>query len=233
MIFLPSIKDSATKPERVWVTKLYNPGLPVIDNLQSLLRAGDELLQFEGILSGSLSYIFGEIHQGLSLSEATEKARQLGYTEPNPAEDLNGMDVARKVLVIAREAGMPLELADVNLQAVVPDELAALADGDEFMRQLPSYDAEFQALIDDAEKQGQKLRYVAQIKDQKCAVKIMAVNSDHPLYEIDAGENALAINTQYYQPKPFIIRGYGAGAEVTAAGLFGDLLRTLSWEQEH
>ncbi len=208
-------------------------GLPVIDNLQNLLRAGDELLQFEGILSGSLSYIFGEIHQGLSLSEATEKARQLGYTEPNPAEDLNGMDVARKVLVIAREAGMPLELADVNLQAVVPDELAALTDGNEFMRQLPSYDTEFQALIDDAEKQGQKLRYVAQIKDQKCAVKIMAVDQNHPLFEIEAGENALAISTQYYQPKPFIIRGYGAGAEVTAAGLFGDLLRTLSWEQEH
>ena len=208
-------------------------GLPVIDNLQSLLRAGDELLQFEGILSGSLSYIFGEIHQGLSLSEATMKARKLGYTEPNPAEDLNGMDVARKVLVIAREAGMPLELADVDLEAVVPDDLATISDGDEFMRQLPNHDTEFQALIDAAESKNQKLRYVALIKDQKCAVKIMAVAQDHPLYEIEAGENALAINTQYYQPKPFIIRGYGAGAEVTAAGLFGDLLRTLSWEQEH
>ncbi len=208
-------------------------GLPVIDNLQNLLRAGDELLQFEGILSGSLSYIFGEIHRGLSLSAATEKARKLGYTEPNPAEDLNGMDVARKVLVIAREAGLPLELSDVELQAVVPEKLAALTDGDEFMRQLPSYDDQFQALINDAENKGKKLRYVGLIKDQKCSVKIMAVDKDHPLYEIEAGENALAINTQYYQPKPFIIRGYGAGAEVTAAGLFGDLLRTLSWEQEH
>ncbi len=208
-------------------------GLPVIDNLQNLLRAGDQLLQFEGILSGSLSYIFGEIHQGLSLSEATEKARKLGYTEPNPAEDLNGMDVARKVLVIAREAGMPLELTDVELQAVVPEDLAAITDGDEFMRQLPSYDAAFQKLIDAAEAKHQKLRYVALIKDKKCAVKIMAVDATHPLYEIEAGENALAINTEYYQPKPFIIRGYGAGAAVTAAGLFGDLLRTLSWEQEH
>lgn len=208
-------------------------GLPVIDNLQSLLRAGDELIQFEGILSGSLSYIFGEIHQGLSLSEATAKAKQLGYTEPNPAEDLNGMDVARKVLVIAREAGMPLELADVDLQPVVPDELAAITDGEEFMQRLPEYDQTFQKLIDQAEAQQQKLRYVAIIKDQKCAVKIQAVNPDHPLYEIEAGENALAINTQYYQPKPFIIRGYGAGAAVTAAGLFGDLLRTLSWEQEY
>ncbi len=208
-------------------------GLPVIDNLQSLLRAGDELIQFEGILSGSLSYIFGEIHQGLSLSEATSKARDLGYTEPNPAEDLNGMDVARKVLVIAREAGMALELSDVDLQPVVPKALADLTDDDEFMRQLPAYDDEFQRKIDQAEAQQQKLRYVAMIKDGKCAVKIQAVNKTHPLYDIEAGENALAINTQYYQPKPYIIRGYGAGAEVTAAGLFGDLLRTLAWEQEH
>lgn len=208
-------------------------GLPVIDNLQNLLRAGDELIQFEGILSGSLSYIFGEIHKGLSLSEATQKARELGYTEPNPAEDLNGMDVARKVLVIAREAGMDLELSDVDLQPVVPQELADLTDGNAFMNQLPSYDDEFQKLIDDAEANRQKLRYVAIIKDNKCAVKIEAVDQSHPLYDIEAGENALAINTQYYQPKPFVIRGYGAGAEVTAAGLFGDLLRTLSWEQEH
>jgi len=208
-------------------------GLPVIDNLQSLLRAGDRLLQFEGILSGSLSYIFGEIHRGLSLSEATDKARKLGYTEPNPAEDLNGMDVARKVLVIAREAGLELELNDVALEAVVPEYLANISDGDEFMRQLPNYDAEFQQLIDSAQAKQHKLKYVAVIKNNKCSVKIMPVNKAHPLFEIEAGENALAINTQYYQPKPFIIRGYGAGAEVTAAGLFGDLLRTLSWEQEH
>ncbi len=228
------LQDMAAKRQRRFLYETnVGAGLPVIDNLQSLLRAGDELLQFEGILSGSLSYIFGEIHQGLSLSEATKKARDLGYTEPNPAEDLNGMDVARKVLVIAREAGMPLELSDVDLQAVVPDALAAITDGDEFMDKLPGYDAEFQQLIDTAEAKQQKLRYVAIIKDQKCAVKIQAVDQSHPLYEIEAGENALAINTQYYQPKPFIIRGYGAGAAVTAAGLFGDLLRTLSWEQEH
>lgn len=228
------LQNMAAKRQRRFLYETnVGAGLPVIDNLQSLLRAGDELLQFEGILSGSLSYIFGEIHQGLSLSEATLKARKLGYTEPNPAEDLNGMDVARKVLVIAREAGLPLELTDVDLQAVVPTALANISDGDEFMRQLPSYDAEFQTKIDEAEAKSQKLRYVAVIKAGKCAVKIMAVNKDHPLYEIEAGENALAINTQYYQPKPFIIRGYGAGAAVTAAGLFGDLLRTLAWEQEH
>lgn len=205
-------------------------GLPVIDNLQSLLKAGDELIQFEGILSGSLSYIFGEVHNGLSLSEATAKARELGYTEPNPAEDLNGLDVARKALVIAREAGMQLELDDLTVEAAVPEALANLTDADEFMSQLADYDAEFKVLVDKAEAEQKVLRYVAQINDAKITVGIQAVDINHPLYAIKAGENAMAIHTKYYNPVPFVIRGYGAGAQVTAAGLFGDMLKTMSVE---
>ncbi len=208
-------------------------GLPVIDNLQGLLRAGDELIQFEGILSGSLSYIFGEIHNGLSLSEATTKARELGYTEPNPAEDLSGLDVARKVLVMAREAGLKLELSDIQLEPVISTELAQLTDADELLKRLPEFDNTIQSIVDSAEKNNQVLRYVASIKDKQCKVGIQSVDSQHPLFNIANGENALAIHTRYYQPKPFVIRGYGAGAAVTAAGLFGDLLRTLSWEQEY
>ena len=207
-------------------------GLPVIDNLQSLLRAGDELVQFEGILSGSLSYIFGELHKGLSLSEATNKAKELGYTEPNPAEDLSGLDVARKVLVIAREAGLSLELNDIDLDPVVPRELAELTDAQEFLDKLPSYDETFQSKIEKAEQNGQVLRYIASITEGKCKVSIQAVDSSHPLYSVAEGENALSLHTLYYQPKPYVIRGYGAGAAVTAAGLFGDLLRTLAWDQE-
>ncbi|WP_154222711.1 bifunctional aspartate kinase/homoserine dehydrogenase I [Marinicella rhabdoformis] len=207
-------------------------GLPVINNLQNLRRAGDELLQFEGILSGALSYIFGAIHQGMSLSEATAKAKSLGYTEPNPAEDLSGLDVARKVLLMAREAGLSLELSDVVLDAVVPDDLAQISEADAFMQALPSYDDAFSEKVKQAEANNQVLRYVASITDGQCRVAIQAVDSDHPLYDIQAGENALAMLTEYYQPKPFVIRGYGAGAEVTAAGLFGDLMRidTLSRE---
>ncbi len=208
-------------------------GLPVIDNLQGLLRAGDELVQFEGILSGSLSYIFGEIHKGLSLSEATIKARQLGYTEPNPAEDLNGLDVARKVLVIAREAGLKLELDDIHLEPVVPDELASLTDAEEFVTRLPSYDQAFQEKINQAEENATVLRYIASIENGQCNVKIQAVDESHPLFSVTDGENALALHTKYYQPRPYVIRGYGAGAAVTAAGLFGDVLRTLSWDQQH
>ena len=208
-------------------------GLPVIDNLQGLLRAGDELVQFEGILSGSLSYIFGEIHNGLSLSEATLKARELGYTEPNPAEDLSGLDVARKALVIAREAGLSLELDDIKIEPVVPAELAEITEAAEFVEKLPSFDDTFAKKVKAAEANGQVLRYIASIEDEQIKVAIQAVDSNHPLFGVTKGENALALHTRYYQPIPFVIRGYGAGAEVTAAGLFGDLLKTLPLSRDH
>lgn len=207
-------------------------GLPVIDNLQSLFGAGDQLLAFEGILSGSLSYIFGQLHQGLSLSEATQKAKELGYTEPNPAEDLSGLDVARKVLIIAREAGLNLNLEDIQLESVISDELSAITDADEFMRKLPTIDSSISKQVSDAEAEGKVLKYVAKINNGICQVKIESVDNQHPLYNVQGGENALAMHTHYYQPVPFVIRGYGAGASVTAAGLFADILRTLVWDLE-
>ncbi len=207
-------------------------GLPVIDNLQSLLRAGDELEVFEGILSGSLSYIFGLLHEGLSLSEATLQAQGLGYTEPNPAEDLSGLDVARKVLIIAREAGFKLELDDIELESVVPEALANEVDAKKFLNQLVNVDAEIDRKVKQAESENKVLRYVAKIAEGKCKVGIQAVDVNHPLYAVKNGENAIAMHTRYYNPIPFVIRGYGAGSEVTAAGLFADLLRTLVWDLE-
>jgi len=207
-------------------------GLPIIDNLQSLLGAGDELEIFEGILSGSLSYIFGLLHDGLSLSQATLQAQSLGYTEPNPAEDLSGMDVARKVLIIAREAEFKLELEDIQLESVVPEELAKLESGDQFLELLPNVDEAIQQRVKQAESEGKVLRYVARIENGHCNVGIQAVDKDNPLYAITNGENAIAMHTRYYNPIPFVIRGYGAGATVTAAGLFADLLRTLVWDLE-
>ncbi len=208
-------------------------GLPVIDNLQNLLGAGDQLVAFEGILSGSLSYIFGQLHQGLSLSEATQKAKDMGFTEPNPAEDLSGMDVARKVLIIAREAGLELELGDIRLESVISEELAQIDDADEFMKRLPSLDALINDKVKTAESNNQLLKYVAKIRDGVCEVKIESVDDQHPLYSVQGGENALAIHTNFYNPVPFVIRGYGAGASVTAAGLFADILRTLVWDREY
>jgi aspartokinase/homoserine dehydrogenase 1 len=207
-------------------------GLPVIDTLQGLLNAGDALLAFEGILSGSLSYLFGELDRGVPFSAAVTQARQLGFTEPDPRDDLSGMDVARKVLILAREAGMPLDLNDIDVEPVLPHGFAAQMAVADFMQALPELDGYFDDKVAAAKAQGQVLRYVASIAQGRCSVAIKALPPQHPLALVQHGENALAIHTQYYQPIPLVLRGYGAGAAVTAAGIFGDVMRTLSWQQE-
>jgi aspartokinase/homoserine dehydrogenase 1 len=201
-------------------------GLPVIDTLQSLIRSGDALNSFGGILSGSLSMIFGMLEDGVEFSGAVEKAMQLGFTEPDPRDDLSGMDVARKLLIIAREVGLELELEDIDVEPVIEPGFAADANNSELITRLKTLDKAFSARVAAASADDCVLRYVGRIEDGHCSVSIDAVPKDKPLGSIRDGENALVLHTRYYQPIPLVLRGYGAGAEVTAAGVFGDLLRT-------
>ena len=202
-------------------------GLPVMDNIQGLMHSGDSLQEFNGILSGSLSLIFGLLDDGMSFSEAVASAREKGFTEPDPREDLSGNDVARKLLIIAREFGLKMELADVEVESVLPADFPEGLAVDELADAFAELDKAFAERISAAAADDKVLRYAARIRDGKCSVGIQEVGPKHPLYNIRDGENALALLTRYYQPIPIVLRGYGAGNEVTAAGVFGDVLRTL------
>ncbi|QCI19291.1 bifunctional aspartate kinase/homoserine dehydrogenase I [Buchnera aphidicola] len=204
-------------------------GLPIIKTLKKLLISGDYLIKFKGILSGSLSFVFGQLEEGILFSKAVTKARKMGFTEPHPYEDLSGIDVARKLLILSREVGNYIELKDIKIQSIIPQYFENIKDKENFMNKLKELDAYFLNLVKQANKEGKVLRFVGTINENKeCCVKIRFIEKSDPLYTVKNGENALSLYSKYYNPLPLVLRGYGAGNNVTASGVFSDLLCTLS-----
>ncbi|MCP3097434.1 bifunctional aspartate kinase/homoserine dehydrogenase I [Myxococcus sp. K15C18031901] len=201
--------------------------LPVIDTLKNMLRTGDRVLRIEGILSGSLSFILGLTEQGVPLSRAVGTAMEKRFTEPDPRDDLQGTDVARKVLILARELGRDVELEQVTLESLLPADFDATGPLDAFLARLPEVDAAFQRRVERLRDEGQVLRYVGSVTPEGCTVGLKAVPLDNPLAAVKGGENALSFLSERYSPTPLVIRGYGAGAAVTASGVLADVLRLV------
>ncbi|BAT86660.1 hypothetical protein VIGAN_04433400 [Vigna angularis var. angularis] len=206
-------------------------GLPIISTLRGLLETGDRILQIEGIFSGTLSYIFNNFKDGRLFSEVVAEARDAGYTEPDPRDDLSGTDVARKVIILARESGLKLELSDIPVENLVPEPLRGSASAQEFMQQLPKFDQELAEKLKDAESGGEVLRYVGvvDVRNSKGVVELRRYKKDDPFAQVSGSDNMIAFTTRRYKTQPLIVRGPGAGAQVTAAGIFSDILRLASY----
>jgi len=204
-------------------------GLPIISTLRSLIETGDKVVRIEGILSGTLSYIFNTFKPGVPFSSVVADAAAKGFTEPDPREDLSGMDVARKVIILARECGLPLELDCLNVHSLVPAALASLTSPQDFLQQLPQYDGELASQADSAAAAGEVVRYVGRVEVEAgtASVTLARYPQDHPFAQLQGSDNMIAFTTQRYCNTPLIVRGPGAGAEVTAAGVFSDLLRVM------
>ncbi|MGP1587721.1 MAG: bifunctional aspartate kinase/homoserine dehydrogenase I [Treponemataceae bacterium] len=234
MDFYRKLRKTANKMHCLFLYETnVGAGLPIIDTLQNLFRSGDKLTGFYGIMSGSLSYIFGRLDEGVKFSQAVIEARQRKYTEPDPRDDLGGLDVARKALIIARESGMSLELEDIEMGNIFPKDFDSSGTTEEFMEKLPQVDEYFAQKIIKLKKEDKVLRMAASIENGKVSVGVIEVDSSNPLYAVKGCENAFVFHTARYSPIPMTVRGYGAGGGVTAAGVFGDILRTVSWNPEN
>ncbi len=200
-------------------------GLPVINTLNDLLLSGDKVISIEGVLSGTLNYIFSTYASGKKFSDVVREAKSRGYTEPDPRDDLSGKDVARKILILSREAGLELELDDICVQNLVPDDCLGDITVDEFFRRLEKHDTKYEQLLKDAASKGEKLRYKAVLNSGKVKVELGSVGEQHPFYSLSGSDNIILLTTERYHERPMVIRGPGAGATVTAAGVFADIIR--------
>ena len=198
-------------------------GLPIIGTINDLRNSGDVILKIEAVLSGTLNFIFNEISADVTLSEAVRRAKEQGYSEPDPRIDLSGKDVIRKLVILAREAGYKVEKTDVEAHLFIPDEFFE-GNIDEFWKNLPKLDADFEARRKQLDAEGKRWRFVATFDHGKLSVALKEVDSAHPFYNLQGSNNIVALTTERYREYPMLIQGYGAGASVTAAGVFANIM---------
>ena len=201
-------------------------GLPIIDTLNNLIASGDQVTEIQAVLSGSLNFVFNNFSADKSFFEVVEQAGEEGYTEPDPRIDLSGVDVARKILILMRESGLKAELSDIENDSFLPESSLAADSVADFMETLKDEASHFDEIRQNAEAENCKLKYVASFKDGKAKVGLQLIPENHPFYQLDGKDNIVLFFTDRYQDQPLIIKGAGAGADVTASGIFGDIIRT-------
>jgi bifunctional aspartokinase / homoserine dehydrogenase 1 len=222
------IREPRPGHPRAFLETTVGAGLPVLSTLEDLRATGDQVVGIEGVLSGTLAFLFNEVMAGRPFSEAVKDARARGYTEPDPRDDLSGQDVLRKLVILARESGWMLEPEDVELDPILPGEGWDRGSVDAFLERLPEVDAHFDALRSRAIETGGRLCHLAAVTEACARVWVGEVDAAHPAHGLRGANNLVAIRTRRY-PDSMVVRGPGAGFEVTAAGVFGDCVRaTLS-----
>ncbi|MGX5816854.1 bifunctional aspartate kinase/homoserine dehydrogenase I [Chitinophaga lutea] len=202
-------------------------GLPVINTLNDLIRSGDKVQTIEAVLSGSLNFVFNHFVNGANFRQVVQAAQDEGYTEPDPRIDLSGKDVMRKILILARESGAVLEMEDIANHSFLPVESLAAADVPAFYETLDARADHFQALLKAAADKGERLKFVARYHNGQASVGLQSVGATHPFYHLEGKDNIVLFTTNRYAEQPLIVKGAGAGADVTASGIFADIIRTV------
>ena len=197
--------------------------LPVVSTLNRLIASGDSVQRIAGALSGTLGYVMTGLQAGQPFSAVVAEAHRLGYTEPDPRDDLGGLDVARKALILARGLGWRMEMNDIQVRGLYPAEMSDLTVA-EFMAALPQLDADFRDRVEAAAVEGKVLRYAATIEDGRCRVGLVAVDAAGPLGRLGGTDNLVEFRTRWYDPNPLVVQGRGAGVEVTASGVLSDMI---------
>ena len=200
-------------------------GLPIIETLKNLLITNDKILKIEGVMSGTLSYLFSKYDGSIPFSRLIKIAMKSAYTEPDPRNDLNGLDVARKILILVRETGEKIDIQDVFIDSLINENIDPTISVNEFLIELEKYDNDFLKIYNKAKNNNQVLRYIAEWDGEKAKVGLKAVTEENQFYYQNGRENFISITTKRYNKSPLVIKGHGAGAEVTAAGVLGDILK--------